>query len=83
MDRKFSTLGFTAFEKNRIYMVLSAILNLGNIEFEPKANVESCSIEIGSRDYLSKASASLNIKEDELEDALICHTREVGIQQIK
>lgn len=64
-------------------MILSAILNLGNIEFETSlCTDESCSIKIESRKYLCNAAALLNLNEMELEDVLITHSREVNNQQI-
>lgn len=64
-------------------MILSAILNLGNIEFESATNDDSCFIALQSRCFLYNASALLKINETELENVLTCHTRIVGNQQIK
>lgn len=82
VDSNLSMLGFTASIKNTIFMVLSAILNLGNIRFGTTNN-DGCAIEIESRNYLANAAALLNVNELELEDALTCHTRFIGNQQIK
>lgn len=83
LDEQLSTVGLTTKQKNTIYMVLSAILNLGNIDFETVANNDGCSIKIDSRHFLCNAAALLNIKEVDLECALTSHTREIKNQQIK
>lgn len=77
------TLGFTPNDKNIIYMVLSAILNLGNIQFESVTNGDGCSIQIQSRAFLCNAAALLKITEFELEDALTTRTIKAGTQTFK
>lgn len=64
-------------------MILSAILNLGNIEFESTNDEIDCIIKINTRKFLCNAAALLNTNEMELEDAITCHTRIVGNQSIK
>lgn len=83
VDDNMSTLGFSTKHKHAIYMILSAILNLGNIQFDTLTNGESVYITIDSRKFLCNAAALLKLNETELEDILICHTREVGKLQIK
>lgn len=76
MDKKITALGFTASNKTIIYKILSAILNLGNIQFEETKNDEGCLIRIESRDFLRTAATMLNINESDLEGAL---TRRIRI----
>lgn len=64
-------------------MVLSAILNLGNIQFEVASNDDDCFIKVETRMFLNNAAVLLKISEFELEDAITMHTRIVGNQQIK
>lgn len=64
------------------YMVLSAILNLGNVEFEGNSN-GGCFITNESQKFLCDAGTLLNIDKLELEDAMTSHTRVIGNQQIK
>lgn len=82
VDNKLTALGFTLLDKQTIYMVLAAILNLGNIDFEENNN-DGCFIRTESLKFLCSIAALLKIDESELKDALICHTRVVGNQQIK
>lgn len=82
VDEKLTALGFTSLDKQTIYMVLAAILNLGNIDFETNNN-DGCFIQIESLKFLCSAAALLKIDESELKDALTCHTRVIGKQQIK
>lgn len=70
-------------EKKNIYSVLSAILNLGNIEFDTTNGDEDCSIKIESRIYLCNAAALLNLNVMELEGTLTSQTREIGSQRVK
>lgn len=83
VDGNMTRLGFTETAKKNIYTILSAILNLGNIEFEARTDLDSCSIKIESRVFVCNAAALLSIKESELEDALTSYTREIGNQTIK
>lgn len=64
-------------------MLLSAILNVGNIQFEATTDSESCYITIESQPFLCNAAALLNINKTELEDGLTSYTRVAGNQQIK
>lgn len=63
-------------------MVLSAILNLGNIQFDASPNDDSC-IKIDSRNFLTNAAALLKVDEMELENALTTHAGEIGKSIIK
>lgn len=82
MDNYLDKFSFTAKNKNTIYMILAAILNLGNVQFETAANDESF-INVETRIFLYNSAALLNINEMDLEDALISHTREVNNQKFK
>lgn len=64
-------------------MVLSAILNLGNIQFDESTIDNSSCIKNESQKFLYNTAALLKVNESELWDVLICFTREVGNQQIK
>lgn len=83
LDEKLSTFGLTKNDKNSIYMIVSAILNLGNVEFDENTNDNSTSITIESRKFLYNSAALLKVTESELEDVLTCITREVCNQKIK
>lgn len=83
VDTYLGKFGCTVSKKNAIYMVLSGILNLGNIEFEPISDEDSCFVTLKSRNFLCNAAALLSINETELENALIYNTRIIGNQQIK
>lgn len=83
LDDQMTKIGFSAKKKITIYSVLSAILNLGNIQFRTNNDDDSCFIEIESRDFLQKAAILLNVDEFQLEDALTIHTIKVDIQTIK
>lgn len=63
-------------------MVLSAILNLGNIQFDESTDF-GCFIMSHSQIFLCNVAALLNANQADLEDALTCHTRTIGNQQIK
>lgn len=82
VDKNLSMLGLSTNHKQVIYMVLSAILNLGNIQFDSLTNGESY-IENDSRKFFCNAAILLKIDESELEAALICQIKEMGKQQIK
>lgn len=64
-------------------MVVSAILNLGNIQFEEGNENESACLKTQSRKFLYNAAALLKVPDSELEDVLLCHTRSVGSETIK
>lgn len=83
LDNSLSKLKFTADNKRTIYIILSAILNLGNVRFTSTTNDDSCCISIESRKFLYNAASLMNVNEIELESALISYTREFGHQQIK
>lgn len=83
VDENLSTLGFSTNQKQAIYMVLSAILNVGNIHFDALINDDRIQINVDSHGFLRNAAVLLKINESDLEDVLICHIREVGKTQIK
>lgn len=83
MDENLNSLGFSAIHKQFIYMVLSAILNLGNIEFSVLANDDKAAIETYSRKFLRHAAALLKLDESDLESILINRIREIGDHRIK
>lgn len=76
-------LGFSVEQKTIIYKILSAILNIGNIQFEETGNNEGCSVKRESRVFLSSAAAMLNIKEAQLEETLTTFTRVMRNETIK
>lgn len=82
VDENLSALGFSTNHKQVIYMVLSAILNLGNIQFDTSTNDDS-HITVDSQNFLCNASALLKVDELELKDVLTSHTRGVGKLEIK
>lgn len=78
VDENSSLLGFAANHKKVIYMILSAVLNLGNIEFDINGD-----IDVNSRTFLCNAAILLKLDELNLKDVLTIHTREIGKVQIK
>lgn len=76
-------LGFTEEQKTVTYKILSAILNIGNIQFEERGIDEGCSVNTESRGFLCTAAAMLNFKETELEEALTTYTRVTSNETIK
>lgn len=64
-------------------MILAAILNLGNIQFESLSNDDGCNIETASRIYLCNAAALLGADEGDLEEGLTSRTLELASQKIK
>lgn len=83
MDENMNLLGFSKNHKQAIYMILSAILNLGNIEFGVQSDDNSSYIEKDKRIFLNNAAMLLKVDVLELESVLISHTRETGKLQIK
>lgn len=84
MDESLSKFGLSTSDKNKIYKILSAILNLGNIEFETSiSNEESCVIKDESHLFLNNAATLLRIENSELGNALTSRVVNVGGQQIK
>lgn len=83
MDSCLDRFDFSTSSKHSVYMVLSAILNLGNIQFDESSDFNGCFIMSHSRIFLCNVAALLNANEADLEDALTCHTRNIGNQQIK
>lgn len=83
INNSLTVLGFTKDQKAHIYKILSAILNIGNIQFEETGIDDGCSVKAESRDFLLTAAAMLNIKEAELEEALTSHTRVARNDTIK
>lgn len=66
VDENLSRLGFTINNKTKIYTILAAILNLGNIEFESLIDDDSCNVTTPSQIYLCNAAALLGVTEREL-----------------
>lgn len=63
-------------------MVLSAILNLGNIQFQT-ATDDSCFIKAASKESLRNVATLLNVDESVLESALTSRSRKIANQIIK
>ncbi|XP_031625659.1 myosin heavy chain 95F-like [Contarinia nasturtii] len=82
IDTSLHSFGLTRDEINSVYMVLSAILNLGNIQFEANED-ESCYITSVSECFLDNSAHLLNIDTFQLKDALTNRSREISGQQIK
>lgn len=81
MDNQLNALGFSPDHKLAIYMVLSSILNIGNIQFND--DDDNIGVEVNTKIFLCNAAALLKVNESELESVLISHTREVEKLQIK
>lgn len=64
-------------------MILSAILNLGNIEFDAMLDDDHCSIGIESQTPLCNAAVLLNVDIKELGDALTSYTRLIRNQKFE
>lgn len=76
-------LRFSIEQKATVYKTLSAILNVGNIQFEETGIDEGCSVDRESRGFLITAAAMLNFKEIELEETLTTYTRVTRNETIK
>ena len=63
-------------------MILSAILNLGNIEFQTNTD-DGCFIQIESEESLRNAALLLNVDKLVLQNALTSRSREIANQTIK
>lgn len=82
VDSSLINIGFSFNTRNATYMVLSSILNLGNIRFDT-IDDDGCFIEDSSRPFLCNAAALLNMDEFELEDVLTVRIIKAADQQIK
>lgn len=84
INNNLDHLGIRENDKTSIYFILSAILNLGNIQFESDdINNDRCFVTNESHKFLSNAAFCLKVDETELEDALISRSREMAKQVIK
>lgn len=78
VDNAFSDIGVFNDEKSKIYKVLAAILNLGNVDFE-ESTISTGEIQIVERTkiHLCYAAKLLQIDEKVLRTSLL--TREIDI----
>lgn len=75
----FSTLGFSEQDKNSIFQLVSAVLHLGNIDFEPQATEEQgCKVTKDSKASLQTCARLLDVPVDMLETTLTCRSISVG-----
>lgn len=81
VDENLTTLGFSDSDKT-IYRTLSAILNMGNIEFDAINDNDSCFITAETQIYLRNAAILLNMDIMELSKALTSYTRVINKQNI-
>lgn len=81
VDENLTTLGFSDSDKT-IYRTLSAILNMGNIEFDAVTDNDSCFITAETQIYLRNAAILLNMDIMELSKALTSYTRVIDKQNI-
>lgn len=82
-DKNLDTLGLSSCQKNAMYMVLSAILNLSNIEFDASTDGDNSCIKTDSYKFLCHVAALLKVNESDLKDVLTSHTIKLNNQQIK
>lgn len=82
VDENLGAFGFTKDKKRAVYMILSAILNLGNIEFQTNTD-DGCFIQIESEESLRNAALLLNVDKLVLQNALTSRSREIANQTIK
>lgn len=71
--------------KNKIYRILSAIINLGNIQFETTSNENSCYVTAESQRFLDNVATLLCVNKLELEVALtskIIETKNITIRLV-
>lgn len=84
LNINLESFGITEGKKLIIYSILSAILNLGNIEFgTSKLDDDSCFILEESRVFLNNVAALLNIDKRTLEDALVIKIYQIAGSQIR
>ena len=82
VQESFQTMKFSINEIDAIYQILSAILNLGNIEFDDSNYNENNPCIITTPKPLEIVSQLLESKSIELSQALLVKTRSVGKQNI-
>lgn len=84
IDTRLTSLGFSDGQKNGIYTILSAILNLGNIQFEnlPYSDDRSIVTE-KSQLFLDHVAVLLKINRSTLQDAFISRTINVAGSEIQ
>lgn len=84
IDTNLTSLGFSDEQKNGIYKILFAILNLGNIQFENyhTAN-DGCFIKENSQPFLDNLTALMKIDKSTLKDVFINRIIEVSGSEIR
>lgn len=70
IDNSLETFGISAENRVRIYSVLAAILNLGNLTFVSNSSDDGCYIPTESQEMLKNVAILLGVNETELEDVL-------------
>lgn len=84
INKNLDACGISAEKKNRIYSVLAAILNLGNIKFEKcDSNDDKCFVPHESQAILNNVAVLLGMNKIDLEDVLTNRTISVLNSEIR
>ncbi|KXJ14045.1 Unconventional myosin-VI [Exaiptasia diaphana] len=79
MDQSMDNVGFSKEEKDNIYHVVSAVLHLGNIDFEEKDDAKGgCAVAGKSMDDLNTTAALLHVSSEELQMSLTTRMMSAG-----
>lgn len=74
-DQILASLGLTEVKRFTIYKIMSAILHLGNIDFEETDF--GVQVNVSTKDHIVIASQLLNVSSDDLERAILFRSIEV------
>lgn len=68
IDTRLSSLGFSDGQKHVIYIILSVILNLGNLQFQNElSSNDGCFVTEESQPFLDNVAVLLNINRSTLQ----------------
>ncbi|KAK3567179.1 hypothetical protein QTP86_011772 [Hemibagrus guttatus] len=70
LQQAMEMVGFLSATRKQIFSVLSAVLHLGNVSYEPRADGDG--VTVGPADVLQTLSQLLKVREDRLIEALTC-----------
>jgi myosin heavy subunit len=80
MHKAFLLLGFSAEQRTELYTMLSVCMNLGNVEFVAHSSSEGCAVS--NKDQLDLVCKMLQVKPDQLAQALTSKTMGGGVIEV-
>lgn len=84
IDTRLSSLGFSNGQKHVIYVILSAILNLGNLEFQNELHSSDCCVVTEeSQPFLDNVALLLNMNRSTLQHAFTSRVISVAGSEIQ